>query len=157
MEEADRLETHREALVHGDFSPKNFLVGPDRVVLLDHEVAWYGDPAFDLGFLFTHLYFKMLINRSRESLQDLSQIVWEEYCDTIDFVDLAGLKDRAGRLLLMIMLGRLDGKSPVEYWQKDSAEAEFVRSFVNEHLPNRRFDPEYLNQEWRNRIKQMDQ
>ena len=36
LEEAHRLENHREALVHGDYSPKNILVGPDRVVLLDH-------------------------------------------------------------------------------------------------------------------------
>ena len=157
MEEADRLETHKEALVHGDFSPKNFLVGPDRVVLLDHEVAWYGDPAFDLGFLFTHLYFKMLINRRQlDTLPNLSQIVWKEYFNTIDIADPESLKERAGRLLLMIMLARLDGKSPVEYWQKESLEAKFVRSFVNELLPNHRFDQEYLNHEWRNRIKQLD-
>ena len=56
----------------------------------------------------------------------------------------------------MIMLARLDGKSPVEYWQKESLEAKFVRSFVNELLPNHRFDQEYLNHEWRNRIKQLD-
>ena len=35
------------ALVHGDVSPKNILVGPDGPVLLDAECAWYGDPAFD--------------------------------------------------------------------------------------------------------------
>ena len=38
------------ALVHGDVSPKNILVGPDGPVFLDAECAWYGDPAFDLAF-----------------------------------------------------------------------------------------------------------
>lgn len=157
LKEAHRLEKHREALVHGDFSPKNLLVSPERVVLLDHEVAWYGDPAFDLGFLFTHLYFKMLINRRHlDTLPDLSQLVWDEYFKKSDLGNNEDLKERAGRLLLMIMLGRLDGKSPVEYWLKDSLEAKFVRSFVNDLLPRQRFDQEYLNQEWRGRIKQLD-
>ena len=39
------------ALVHGDVSPKNILVGPGGPVFLDAECAWYGDPAFDLAFL----------------------------------------------------------------------------------------------------------
>ena len=38
----------RLALVHGDVSPKNILLGRDGPVLLDAECAWYGDPAFDL-------------------------------------------------------------------------------------------------------------
>lgn len=43
--EAARLLATRECLVHGDFSPKNILVSDDRMVVLDCEVAWYGDPA----------------------------------------------------------------------------------------------------------------
>ncbi len=39
------------ALVHGDVSPKNILVGTRRgPVLLDAECAVWGDPAFDLAF-----------------------------------------------------------------------------------------------------------
>lgn len=49
---------HRSALVHGDFSPKNILVDGKRVVLLDYEVAHYGDPAFDVAFLINHLLLK---------------------------------------------------------------------------------------------------
>ena len=40
----------RLTLVHGDYSPKKILVQGGRLVLLDHEVAHFGDPAFDLGF-----------------------------------------------------------------------------------------------------------
>ncbi len=48
------------ALVHGDYSPKNILIHDDRLVLLDHEVVHFGDPAFDVGFSFTHLLSKSL-------------------------------------------------------------------------------------------------
>ena len=45
-------------LVHGDFSPKNLLIGPAGPVILDAECAWYGDPAFDLAFVLNHLLLK---------------------------------------------------------------------------------------------------
>lgn len=53
-ETRDRSDT----VVHGDFSPKNLLVRPDRMVLLDHEVIHVGDAALDLGFFLTHLLSK---------------------------------------------------------------------------------------------------
>lgn len=65
-EEAKRLASTRQCLVHGDFSPKNLMLSPSRMVLLDCEVAWYGDPAFDLAFLLTHLHLKALYHAPRE-------------------------------------------------------------------------------------------
>ena len=50
--------TTKRVLVHGDFSPKNLLIGPDGPVILDAECAWYGDPAFDLAFVLNHLLLK---------------------------------------------------------------------------------------------------
>ncbi|MET9816056.1 phosphotransferase [Streptomyces sp. NPDC006355] len=38
---ADRTARTRLALVHGDVSPENILVGPAAPVLLDAECAWY--------------------------------------------------------------------------------------------------------------------
>ena len=61
---ATPLATKR-ALVHGDVSPKNILVGPDGPVFLDAECAWYGDPAFDLAFCLNHLLLKMPVGTSR--------------------------------------------------------------------------------------------
>ncbi len=46
--------------MHGDYSPKNILIGNGRQVILDCEVAWYGDPSFDLGFLLNHFLLKSL-------------------------------------------------------------------------------------------------
>lgn len=58
---AHRTATTHLALVHGDVSPKNILVGPAGPVLLDAECAWYGDPAFDLAFCVNHLLLKSLV------------------------------------------------------------------------------------------------
>ena len=60
---ASRRSSRRRAptkrvLVHGDFSPKNLLIGPHGPVILDAECAWYGDPAFDLAFVLNHLLLK---------------------------------------------------------------------------------------------------
>ncbi|HSQ72648.1 MAG TPA: aminoglycoside phosphotransferase family protein, partial [Rubrivivax sp.] len=55
-----QTQAHACALVHGDVSPKNILVGPQGPVFLDAECAWYGDPAFDLAFCLNHLLLKCL-------------------------------------------------------------------------------------------------
>src|SRR5262245_55612776 len=56
----ERTLQNRRALVHGDVSPKNILVGPKGPVFLDAECAWFGDPAFDLAFCLNHLLLKCL-------------------------------------------------------------------------------------------------
>ena len=50
----------KQALVHGDVSPKNILCGPHGPVFLDAECAWYGDPVFDLAFCLNHMLLKCL-------------------------------------------------------------------------------------------------
>lgn len=152
FKEAERLNNHREALVHGDFSPKNIMVKENRIVLLDHEVAWYGDPAFDLAFFLTHLYLKMLYHfKNNSEIQDLTSVAWNAYLRKDD-QNQGQMKVRANRLLLMIMLARIDGKSPVEYLEK--TEKEFVRSFVKTHLLNRSFLQDEINKNWKEKIKQ---
>ncbi len=51
-------QSNARVLVHGDFSPKNLLIGPDGPVILDAECAWFGDPAFDVAFVLNHLLLK---------------------------------------------------------------------------------------------------
>jgi 5-methylthioribose kinase len=48
----------RCALVHGDWSPKNFLIDGSGVMAIDFEVIHFGDPAFDAAFLLNHLALK---------------------------------------------------------------------------------------------------
>jgi Ser/Thr protein kinase RdoA (MazF antagonist) len=128
--EAARLARIRECLVHGDFSPKNILVSADRLVLLDGEVAWYGDPAFDIGFLLCHLFLKALFHAPQEGgIRPMIDTFWRVYQAARPAPEL---EPRVTRLLLMLLLARVDGKSPVEYL--DLARQDLVREFVRAKL-----------------------
>jgi aminoglycoside phosphotransferase (APT) family kinase protein len=129
--EAERLGATRECLVHGDFSPKNILVSPERMVLLDCEVAWYGDPAFDLAFMLNHFFLKALLHAPRDAgMRRMIDAFWSAYQSVRPTPEL---DPRTSRLLLMLLLARVDGKSPVEYL--DPVRQEFVRRFVQHELP----------------------
>lgn len=152
FDEVERLKSHQEAIVHGDFSPKNIMVKNDRLVLLDHEVAWFGDPAFDLAFFMNHLYLKMLYHFKKTcEIEDLTKIAWTTYFDQMGEKIFLQMEERTIRLLLMMMLARIDGKSPVEYLESD--QHEFVRSFVKKHLPEEEFSHEIINQNWKDELK----
>ncbi|GAC1587411.1 MAG: phosphotransferase family protein [Acidimicrobiales bacterium] len=50
--EANRPQTQRRSIVHGDFRNGNLIVGPDGLrAVLDWELAHAGDPLEDLGWL----------------------------------------------------------------------------------------------------------
>lgn len=148
-EEAERLGRAALALVHGDFSPKNILVRGERLVLLDCEAAWFGDPAFDVAFLLNHLFLKALHLASRhEEYLRLAARCWLEYRRTLADRFDEHLASRIGRLLLMLMLARIDGKSPVEYIV-DEPKKEFVRAFVGRRLPAHAFALEEISEGWR--------
>ncbi len=105
------------ALVHGDFSPKNILVRHGRLVLLDHEVAHLGDPAFDVGFGLTHLLSKALhLPARRKALLGASMAFWEIWRRAAGEVAAApGVGPRTVRHTLGCLLARVDGRSPLEY------------------------------------------
>ncbi len=93
----ERMQTASDALCHGDFSPKNFLVHQPnaergagnaerrsalrashsalgdtphsalRITLVDYETAHYGDPTMDLGFFLSHLILKAVRNQDLRS------------------------------------------------------------------------------------------
>lgn len=114
------LEAHRCALVHGDFSPKNLLLEPGRLVLVDFEVGHYGDPAFDLGFFLSHLVLKSFrAGRDWPGPLKLLDCFWPEYrqamAGQITAAELGPLEARGLWNLAGCGLARLDGKSPVEY------------------------------------------
>lgn len=81
---ADDLSSRKVALVHGDVSPKNILVGADEVVFLDAECAVYGDPAFDLAFCTTHLLLKA-VWLGDERLGEAAAALVEAYRAGIDW------------------------------------------------------------------------
>ncbi|MFD5477615.1 phosphotransferase family protein [Streptomyces hawaiiensis] len=128
---ADRTAMTHLALVHGDVSPKNILVGPSGPVLLDAECAWYGDPAFDLAFCVNHLLLKSLVVAGRRTdLLRSAHALAEAYLGRVDWEPLTTLESRAASLLPALLLARVDGKSPVEYLTDDGHRL-FVRAVAS--------------------------
>jgi Ser/Thr protein kinase RdoA (MazF antagonist) len=122
------------ALVHGDVSPKNVLVGPAGPVLLDAECAWYGDPAFDIAFCLNHLLLKMLVRpERRDALADSFTAFVEAYFALADFEPRTDAEARAAALLPALMLARVDGKSPVEYLTEE-APRDRIRRFTRPRI-----------------------
>jgi len=148
----------RVALVHGDVSPKNILIGPGGPVLLDAECAWWGDPVFDLAFCLNHLLlkrawrprwtnryygaFSALLDSYRKSV--LQWGLWEPWED---------LEARCARLLPALLLARIDGKSPVEYLDLDDqpgSQRDQIRRLARKYLRHPTTRLEAINQGWAN-------
>lgn len=113
----DENRSHCLTLVHGDYSPKNVLVHRDKLLLLDHEVIHYGDPAFDLGFAMTHFLSKAHhLPQHRQSFIAATRYFWQTYVQGLGDVAWKGaVEQRAVRNTLGCMLARVAGRSPLEY------------------------------------------
>lgn len=109
-----------DTLVHGDFSPKNVLVENNRLILLDHEVLHFGDPAFDVGFSLTHFLSKALhLPPKRLALLEAAQFYWRVYrAEVGEMPWVAHLDFRAAQHTLASLLARVCGRSPLEYLNK---------------------------------------
>ena len=117
----DRTAGTRLALVHGDVSPKNILIGADGPVFLDAECAWYGDPAFDLAFVLNHLLLKCLwVPAATARFIACYDALREAYSGAVSWEDPRQFETRTASLLPGLLLARVDGKSPVEYLTDDT-------------------------------------
>lgn len=107
-----RLLTTQQCLVHGDFSPKNVLVGDDGLWVIDWEIAHVGDPVFDVAFLCSHLLLKSIHRRRDAELHREAAAAF-----------LAAYGDRDEHWLVAnvgcLLLARVDGKSPAPYLRED--------------------------------------
>jgi len=131
----DTLAT-KIALVHGDVSPKNILVGPKGPVFLDAECAWYGDPAFDLAFCLNHMLLKCLwVPASRAAYLASFDALAGAYLDAVGWEPREQIEARAARLLPGLFLARVDGKSPAEYVTTE-ADKDRVRSVARPRIAN---------------------
>jgi len=122
----NRTQATKLALVHGDISPKNILRGPDGPVILDAECAWYGDPAFDLAFCLNHFLLKTVVASDQHAQQQLMlsfEKLYQRYVDCINWESVEDFEARLAALLPCLILARVDGKSPVEYFKENHAQS----------------------------------
>ncbi|HHS9996128.1 TPA: phosphotransferase family protein [Klebsiella pneumoniae] len=135
---SQRLMATRQCLVHGDFSPKNLLIGQGGVVVIDGEVARYGDPVFDVAFILCHLALKTLY-LGNPAPADLALLLLERYrqrqTHALD-------EEFSCHILLLLLLARLDGKSPAGYLTDDHCRR--LRPWLLEHLASRQTTLAYL-------------
>jgi aminoglycoside phosphotransferase (APT) family kinase protein len=103
--------------VHGDFSPKNIMVGMDeQVYILDFEVTHVGNPVFDLAFLLAHLLCKLF--RTNEPLEEKMLIASADNF-VAAYEDVREIAESLPLHTALIALARVEGKSPVNYLDKE--------------------------------------
>jgi aminoglycoside phosphotransferase (APT) family kinase protein len=144
----ETTRTAKRVLVHGDFSPKNILVGPRGPVIVDAECAWFGDPAFDAAFVLNHLLLKGAWRPQwRARYVDAYRALLAAYLARVRWEPAADVAARTAALLPGLMLARIDGKSPVEYLP-DAAAKDAVRSFARALLRAPLDDPAAIGARW---------
>jgi fructosamine-3-kinase len=114
---ADELESTRECLVYGDFSPKNFLVANDGLWVIDAETTHIGDPVLDLAFLNAHLNLKALHKLELAAAMKAGQSSFmSAYLQTASGANLKeGLEERLSRHTGAILAARVLGVSKANY------------------------------------------
>ena len=123
------LSKNKMTLIHGDISPKNILVKNKTPIFLDAECATYGDPAFDIAFCLNHLMLKKIkLKDSSKVLQKSFDLFIKKYLQNVNWENPKDLEKRVSKLLPVLMLSRIDGKSPVEYITEENEKDE-VRLF----------------------------
>jgi len=134
--------------VHADFSPKNILVHPGGprlfetwgLTIVDFETAHAGDPAYDLGFVLSHLLLKAVrAAPGHAPYLSLARALLNVYTEASD-ARLGGidLLNRAAAHAAACALARVDGKSPVDYL--DEPRREVVRRFARAALLDESLD-----------------
>ena len=117
-------------LIHGDFSPKNIMVVGRNASILDYEVAHYGHPSFDIAFFSNHFILKAVKNKPWAGAYiAMLDYMLGIYFSRVTCVPAPELEKSFVRLLSLLMLARVDGKSPVEYLTLEE-DKELVRTMA---------------------------
>lgn len=116
-----RMLTVKEALCHGDYTPKNMLTHADGFTLVDYETAHLGDPTMDLGLFLCHLLLKAFRHpHRRRDYFELTHRFWRGYGAEARFRPLQALLALGNEHLGVCLLARVDGTSPVEYLPEEA-------------------------------------
>ncbi len=129
--------TRCRCAVHGDWSPKNFLVDGPSVTAIDWEVIHFGDPSFDAAFLLNHLVLKAFhLPRLAGRFRELAMIYWRELEPLLPGAARGWFETGTCRHLGCLLLARIDGKSPAEYITDDK-----VRRHIRDRARELILDP----------------
>jgi 5-methylthioribose kinase len=130
----ERMLSVKDALCHGDYTPKNILVHSEKgdcpledrgavpffgnrgFMLVDYETAHFGDPTMDLGLCLAHLILKAV--RRPALLVEyfaLTRAFWRGYRQSLDLAPKELWEARGIEHFAVCLLARIDGTSPVEY------------------------------------------
>ena len=83
---------------------------------MDAETANYGDPSFDIVSLINHLIIKLLfVNKNKKNFVLALKKIFNTYHSNVTWEEKQDIIKRSLALLPLMMLARVDGKSPVEY------------------------------------------
>ena len=108
------------ALVHGDMTPHNILIGPKGPVIIDAEYACYGDPAFDVALCLSHLLASCVL---RPQWRDYYLTGYDAFCaaytQRINWEPSEQLEERAALLLPALALARVHGSGQDDYLQTE--------------------------------------
>jgi 5-methylthioribose kinase len=112
----EQMLSVREALCHGDYSPKNILTHELGFTLVDYETAHFGDPTMDLGFFLSHLLLKAVrYPPERERFFELTRTFLRAYGREVSFRPVSELVAQGFAHFGACVLARIDGTSPVDY------------------------------------------
>ncbi len=117
----ESIKSNKKVLIHGDLSPKNILISKRDPIILDAECTNWGDPAFDIAFCINHFILKSLyfIKESHnKNFVKLCDIFLQIYFKEVSWESINNLESRIIKMLPILILARVDGKSPVEYFKK---------------------------------------
>jgi 5-methylthioribose kinase len=122
-------------LVHGDWSPKNFLVTDCAVMAIDFEAIHYGDPAFDAAFFLNHLLLKSFyLPDHAPELAEAAVRFWTALNEnSLKYPDFEKMTLTH---LPALLLARVDGKSPAEYITRPDMK-ETIREFARSMMRRR--------------------
>lgn len=111
----NRMMIENSTICHGDFSPKNLLIHPEGLTLVDHETAHFGDPTMDVGLFLAHLVLKTIHAKSLRSLYaGLIRSFLESYLGKHRHFDFNSQQSSLGHLGV-VLLTRVSGTSQVDY------------------------------------------
>lgn len=130
-----RLLETKTNLVHADYTPKNILVKKDRsICILDYEISHFGDPAYDLGLFTAHIVLKSAyLEKYSAAVLNMLVHMTDTYFSTMNYSDPVKLEESCMEILGMMMIARIDSKSPVEYITCDNTK-QLVRNMAKRLL-----------------------